>query len=86
MDTFAQHLLHHNDSVVYDENAKAVTLVTLLTLKGLEFKVVFIAGIEKGLLPINFRHNDPTELSAQHVEKERRLNYLDMMKSLKNKV
>ena len=71
---------------MYDDNAKAVTLVTLLTLKGLEFKVVFIAGTEEGLLPINFRQNDPAELSAQHVEKERHLNYLDMMKSLKNKV
>jgi superfamily I DNA/RNA helicase len=80
-DAFARHLLLHNDSVVYDERAEAVTLMTLHAAKGLEFKVVFIVGLEEGLLPIELRRNDFHLSDEQHLEEERRLFYVGMTRA-----
>ena len=52
-----------------DENR--VTLMTLHASKGLEFKVVFVTGLEEGLFPLAKAAQDPTEL-----EEERRLFYV----------
>lgn len=80
-DAFAQHLLLHNDSVVYDERAEAVTLMTLHAAKGLEFKVVFIVGLEEGLLPFELRRFDSHFSDEQHLEEERRLFYVGMTRA-----
>jgi len=40
-----------SDADTIDENRDVVTLLTLHTAKGLEYKVVFITGVEENLLP-----------------------------------
>lgn len=54
-----------------DEEEDRVTLMTLHASKGLEFKVVFVTGLEEGLFPLSVAAQDPDEL-----EEERRLFYV----------
>ncbi len=80
--SFAAHLQTFSDSVLYDERAEAVTLSTLHAAKGLEFPVVFIAGVEDRLLPLLSRQPlAPGDLRAQ-LEEERRLLYVGMTRAI----
>ena len=60
----------------YEESADAITLITLHQAKGLEFPVVFMVGMEDGLLP-HARSLD----SEEQLEEERRLCYVGMTRS-----
>ncbi|MDI6740340.1 MAG: 3'-5' exonuclease, partial [Candidatus Edwardsbacteria bacterium] len=60
----------------WDERTETVTLMTLHNAKGLEFKQVFITGIEEGLLP----HAASIE-SRQELEEERRLFYVGITRA-----
>ena len=55
----------------YDENADAVVLMTVHAAKGLEFPVVFLAGMEDGIFPSEQDKESDSEMSE-----ERRLAYV----------
>ncbi|MFC1860218.1 ATP-dependent helicase [Chloroflexota bacterium] len=59
-----------------DESEGGVTLITLHQAKGLEFPVVFIVGMEEGILPHFKSFDDP-----QQMEEERRLCYVGITRA-----
>jgi DNA helicase II / ATP-dependent DNA helicase PcrA len=62
-----------------DPRADAVTLLTLHAAKGLEFEVVFLAGCERGLLPLWLPGADPG--TATDEAEERRLLFVGMTRA-----
>lgn len=79
---FAAHLELFSDAVLYDPRATAVTLSTLHAAKGLEFPLVFIAGVEEGLLPLAPRQVLDAAAGNRHLEEERRLCYVGMTRAI----
>jgi DNA helicase II / ATP-dependent DNA helicase PcrA len=67
------------DTLGEDERGR-VTLITLHSAKGLEFPVVFVAGVEEGLLPIS-RAVENEHLHPEGLEEERRLFYVGMTRA-----
>jgi len=63
-------LVSDQDSI--QEKDGSVRLMTVHSAKGLEFKHVFITGLEEGLFP----HHDLSGKGAEHEEEERRLFYV----------
>lgn len=61
-----------------DENNEQVTLMTMHSAKGLEFKHVYIVGVEDTLFPSPLSVNNPKEL-----EEERRLFYVAVTRAEK---
>jgi DNA helicase-2/ATP-dependent DNA helicase PcrA len=59
-----------------EEKSDSVTLITLHQAKGLEFPVVFIVGMEEGILPHFKSIDDPAQL-----EEERRLCYVGITRA-----
>jgi len=76
--TFLEKVSLVSDVDELDEKADAVTLITLHQAKGLEFPVVFIVGMEEGILPHRRSFDDPEEM-----EEERRLCYVGMTRAEK---
>jgi DNA helicase II / ATP-dependent DNA helicase PcrA len=62
-----------------DPRADAVTLLTLHAAKGLEFEVVFLAGCEKGLLPLRLPGSGA--MTDADAAEERRLLFVGMTRA-----
>jgi DNA helicase-2/ATP-dependent DNA helicase PcrA len=76
LDRFLEETALVSDQDAYAGSADAVTLITLHAAKGLEFAVVFIAGLEEGVFPHSRALDDEREL-----EEERRLAYVGMTRA-----
>jgi DNA helicase-2/ATP-dependent DNA helicase PcrA len=76
LDLFLQRATLVSPTDAHDPNAEAVTLMTMHNAKGLEFPIVFIAGMEDGLFPLNKAFDQPPLM-----EEERRLFYVGITRA-----
>lgn len=67
-----------SDIDTWENKRDAITLMTLHSVKGLEFPVVFITGLEEGLFPIASSLYNKREL-----EEERRLFYVGITRAMR---
>ena len=74
--SFLERVSLASDVDTMDERADAITLITLHQAKGLEFPVVFIVGMEEGILPHARSMDNDAEL-----EEERRLCYVGVTRA-----
>ncbi|MCW5875487.1 MAG: UvrD-helicase domain-containing protein [Anaerolineales bacterium] len=73
---FLENIALVSDQDTIDETAEVPTLLTLHAAKGLEFPVVFIAGLDDGMLPHSRSFDDPEEMAE-----ERRLFYVGITRA-----
>jgi DNA helicase II / ATP-dependent DNA helicase PcrA len=78
LESFLAHAALESGEGQADEWEDCVQMMTLHTAKGLEFPVVFLAGLEEGLFP---HQRSLTDLDS--LEEERRLCYVGMTRAMK---
>jgi superfamily I DNA/RNA helicase len=76
LEVFLEEIALISDVDNYSESTNAVTLMTLHAAKGLEFPVVFIAGMEEGVFP-----HTRALFDTEQMEEERRLCYVGMTRA-----
>ena len=72
---FLQQISLYSDQDAFEEERRLVTLMTLHNAKGLEFRAVFLIGMEEGVFP----HSRSIE--EQGLEEERRLCYVGLTRA-----
>ncbi|MBX3442639.1 MAG: UvrD-helicase domain-containing protein [Planctomyces sp.] len=78
IDGFLEQCALISDSDSVDDAAGSVTLMTLHSAKGLEFRVVFVLGVEEGLIP---HERSLRDVSGFELEEERRLLFVGMTRA-----
>jgi DNA helicase-2/ATP-dependent DNA helicase PcrA len=76
LETFLDKVSLVSDVDLYEDKGNRVSLMTLHCAKGLEFPLVFIVGVEEGILPHHRRGEEIADL-----EEERRLFYVGMTRA-----
>ena len=76
LDGFLQEISLYADIDAFADASALITLMTLHYAKGLEFPVVFVAGMEEGVFP------HQRSLDEQNVEEERRLAYVGITRAM----
>ena len=76
LDGFLQEISLYADIDAFADTSALITLMTLHNAKGLEFPVVFVAGMEEGVFP------HQRSLDEQNVEEERRLAYVGITRAM----
>jgi DNA helicase II / ATP-dependent DNA helicase PcrA len=76
LNLFLEEVALVSDTDNIDQNKESVHLMTLHSAKGLEFGVVFIAGLEEGILP-----HSRSMLNSSEMEEERRLMYVGITRA-----
>ena len=77
LSTFLEEVALVSDVDQLDAGQERVTLITLHAVKGLEFAVVFITGVEEGLIP----HQRSISENPEMLEEERRLFYVGITRA-----
>jgi len=75
LSSFLQEISLYSDQDALRGEASLVTLMTLHNAKGLEFRAVFVIGMEEGLFP------HARSIEEQGIEEERRLCYVGMTRA-----
>jgi superfamily I DNA/RNA helicase len=70
-------LASENDDAEKEKSQRGVTIMTLHKSKGLEFPVVFLAGLDKECMP------SPRAVKEGNLDEERRLFYVGMTRAMK---
>jgi DNA helicase II / ATP-dependent DNA helicase PcrA len=73
---FLEHVALMSDVDTYQQSDSAVTLMTLHAAKGLEFRYVFLVGMEEGIFP-----HSRALYEEQELEEERRLCYVGITRA-----
>lgn len=79
LSSFLEDISLVSDTDQIDQDDNAVTLMTVHSAKGLEYEVVFMAGMEENIFPHSRSMMDVSEL-----EEERRLCYVAMTRAKRN--
>lgn len=78
MSAFLAHASLEAGDTQADSEQDAVQMMTIHSAKGLEFGLVFLAGVEEGMFPSQMTNDEPGRM-----EEERRLCYVGMTRAMK---